>query len=210
MNIIEVPFEHKMFDEEISGELENFIYDEFSLIYTEKDNIVLGFTVFFEPNIDGTEIRLVKLNEEWIKDIYYIVQLDEKSISGFSVYCSSFEEKYTKIGYSLSEIVLRTMLYIMNTPREKIQKQTKTKKENKKFETKTKTENKIYLIDEIVEYVNENGLSISKGGNHKITCPCWNVRGHYRHYKNGNVIFVKSYKKGKKKNMTPKDNIYTI
>ena len=60
-------------------------------------------------------------------------------------------------------------------------------------------------------YVNENGLTIAKSGNRAITCPCWSVRGHYRHYKNGNVIFVKSYEKGKEKGkVKPKDKIYTI
>ena len=33
-----------------------------------------------------------------------------------------------------------------------------------------------------------------------ITCPCWGVAGHYRHYKNGNVVFIESYRKGKKRN----------
>ena len=31
----------------------------------------------------------------------------------------------------------------------------------------------------------------------KITCPCWGVRGHHRHYKSGKVIFVNAYRKGK-------------
>ena len=30
-----------------------------------------------------------------------------------------------------------------------------------------------------------------------IRCPAWGVRGHYRHYKNGKTIFIKSYVKGK-------------
>lgn len=30
-----------------------------------------------------------------------------------------------------------------------------------------------------------------------ITCPCWGVAGHYRHYKNGKTVFIKSYRKGK-------------
>lgn len=33
-----------------------------------------------------------------------------------------------------------------------------------------------------------------------ITCPCWGVAGHYRHYKNGKVVFIASYRKGKKRN----------
>ena len=33
-----------------------------------------------------------------------------------------------------------------------------------------------------------------------IVCPCWGVAGHYRHYKNGKVVFIESYRKGKKRN----------
>ena len=31
----------------------------------------------------------------------------------------------------------------------------------------------------------------------EITCPCWGVRGHFRHLRNGKVIFVEPYVKGK-------------
>ena len=33
----------------------------------------------------------------------------------------------------------------------------------------------------------------------EITCPCWGVRGHFRHYKNGKVIFIEPHLKGKDK-----------
>ena len=32
-----------------------------------------------------------------------------------------------------------------------------------------------------------------------ITCPCWGVAGHYRHYKNGKVVYIQPYRKGKKR-----------
>ena len=35
---------------------------------------------------------------------------------------------------------------------------------------------------------------------HEIKCLCWGVRGHVRHYKNGNEVFIKPYKKGKERN----------
>lgn len=47
MNIIKIPLEHKMFNEEFSGSLENFIYDEFALVYTLNAEMTLGFAVFF-------------------------------------------------------------------------------------------------------------------------------------------------------------------
>lgn len=33
----------------------------------------------------------------------------------------------------------------------------------------------------------------------EITCPAWGVRGHFRHYRNGKVIFIESYVKGPEK-----------
>lgn len=40
----------------------------------------------------------------------------------------------------------------------------------------------------------------------KITCPCWGVRGHYRHYKSGKVVFIEAYQKGKDRSRyTPKE-----
>lgn len=70
---------------------------------------------------------------------------------------------------------------------------------------------KIYLLNEIVEYVNENGLTVAPSSTHKMNCPCWSVRGHYRHYKSGKVVFIKNYEKGKEKGKKkPKEKIYTV
>lgn len=212
MNVIQIPSGHKMFNEEFSGSLENFIYDEFALIYTENDNIILGFTVFFESFFENLEFYLVNYFGEWIEDVGYQIELNDKMNCGYNVYCNKDENKYLEIGHELGGIVLRTMLYIMNAPRERTERPKTSKDQTrKKSESKTNRENKIYLLDEIVDYVNENGLTVDKSSNHTITCPCWGVRGHYRHYKNGNVVFVKSYEKGKEKGKTkPKDKVYTV
>lgn len=216
MNVIQVPFEHKMFDLEFYGELLNFIYDEFSLLFTKKNKLSLGVTVFFKSDngdISGTEIHLVCLNGNWIKDIFYEIKSNEKSENRFDVYCNSFDKKYVNIGLEIAEIVIRTMVYIMNTPRDKILKPKLPKKieKNKHKTLKTEKDNKIYLLDEIVEYVNDNGLTVSSNGTHKINCPCWSVRGHYRHYKSGKVVFVKNYKKGKEReNKEPKGKEYVL
>lgn len=71
-----------------------------------------------------------------------------------------------------------------------------------------------------IQKPNENLLEISKMRTHyisiddavclckteparmsrKIMCECYGVRGHYRHYKNGKIVFIKPYKKGTKRN----------
>lgn len=218
MNVINIPFEHKMFQEEICGTLSNFVFDEFSILFTEKDKLALGVKVFFEADnegdISGTQIHLVRLENEWVKGVCYEIQINDKDQNGLEVYCNSFDKKYLDIGFEISELVIRCMIYIMNTPREVIEKQ--KQKINKKSENKKQannaTQNKIYLLDDIVNFVNKNNLTIkSTSGCKKITCDCWGVRGHYRHYKSGKVIFIKEYKKGKEReNKEPKGKRYYV
>ena len=33
-----------------------------------------------------------------------------------------------------------------------------------------------------------------------MNCPVWDVRGFYRHYKNGNVVWINSFQKGRDRN----------
>lgn len=40
---------------------------------------------------------------------------------------------------------------------------------------------------------------------HVIKCLCWGVRGHERHLKNGTIVWVKPYRKGKQRN---NENVY--
>lgn len=43
-----------------------------------------------------------------------------------------------------------------------------------------------------------------------ITCPCWSVRGHYRHYKTGKTVWVSPYTKGKERGkIEPKKRVYS-
>lgn len=52
---------------------------------------------------------------------------------------------------------------------------------------------------------------ILHGRKHVIRCAKWNVRGHYRHYKNGKVVFIESFEKGKNRNKGKQINkTYTI
>lgn len=41
---------------------------------------------------------------------------------------------------------------------------------------------------------------ILRGREHIIRCGKWLVRGHYRHYKSGKIVFIKSFEKGKNRN----------
>lgn len=215
MNIIEIPSDHEMFSKELNGEIDNFIYDEFGIILKRDNKIDIGLCIFFEKGFIGTQICLTVLNNKAVEDVYYDIYSSDKNNDGMEVMCSKNENRYLNIGHDLAQLVLRIILYIMTTSREKI---TKIKlpnevKENANIEKKKKqsVEHKIYLLDEIVDYVIEKGLTLHSSVTHKINCPCWSVRGHFRHYKSGKVIFVKDYKKGKKRDkMKPIDKTYII
>lgn len=74
-------------------------------------------------------------------------------------------------------------------------------KENKK-------KNRVFYLDDIVEYV---ATHTETENHHTITCKCWDVRGHYRHYKSGKTVFIKSYRKGKQRdNVEPKSKEYIV
>lgn len=214
MNIIEVPSEHKMFFQEFEGTLENFIFNEFAIAIKTKDKIDIGVIVLFEQGINGTQFILNFLDNKPIKEnIRYEIYLNENANDGMEILCNTDKFKYLNIGHDLAQAVFRIMIYIMNTPREKTVKNKLQRKDDKPKENKTKVqkENKIYLLDEIVEYVSEKGFTVDSNGTHKINCPCWSVRGHYRHYKSGKVIFIQNYKKGKERDSKePKDKTYNI
>lgn len=116
------------------------------------------------------------------------------------------EEK--DIALDAVKIILFHMGLIMNYPRDHKQRRTTSHRYSREHRIST-TQNKIYLFDDIVKYVSEK--YVPESGHYKVTCPCWEVRGHYRHYKSGKVIFVPAYRKGKdRKTAKPKDKEYYI
>ena len=42
---------------------------------------------------------------------------------------------------------------------------------------------------------------IKRNQAHKINCPAWGVRGHYRHYKSGKVVYIQPHVRGKQKEL---------
>lgn len=66
----------------------------------------------------------------------------------------------------------------------------KGKKTNKRRKVKTY---RVITIDR------EQLMAIPSKIKRPISCESWGVIGHYRHYKNGKTVFIKPYKKGKKR-----------
>lgn len=63
---------------------------------------------------------------------------------------------------------------------------------------------KVYLLDDIVRYTATHKPT---GIKHNITCPAWEVRGYYRHYKSGKTVWVNGYRKGKERNNAVTKNV---
>ena len=71
-----------------------------------------------------------------------------------------------------------------------------TSNKSKSSSTKKSSNNsKVYLFKDIIKYINKKNEKM----HHNITCEAWEVRGHYRRYKSGKVVFIKPFKKGKNK-----------
>ena len=82
----------------------------------------------------------------------------------------------------------------MNQEVVEVEKTTKKYKPmNERKENKPKKEYKLFeLIRKYQKHINKN--------RHNMTCDYWEVKGHFRHYKNGKVVYVKPFAKGKNKN----------
>ena len=74
---------------------------------------------------------------------------------------------------------------------------------NERIKSKPKTEYKLFeIIRKYEKHMNHN--------RHNMTCEHWEVKGHFRHYKNGKVIYIKPFSKGKNKDAPIENRTYTI
>lgn len=125
-------------------------------------------------------------------------------------------ERYINIGHDYGEQIVRALITIMEKieNRNKIVKESmggRAKPQKQVKNAKRGKDNRVFLLDDLVEYVTKNNIYPKHSVHHSIQCPCWSVRGHYRTYKSGKTVFVKPYRKGKKRETAePKENIYIV
>lgn len=210
---------------------EPFIFEEYEFIYTTK---YMGHDIecIYSVNKDYIKLTIpvVQINNGIMKTIkiegkFKVVCTEENGDTVYlpeavDLFRSSMYKYYNKkygwkkakehcyaIFNEYFERIVNNRRYIMNKLEErqktikeakKIKSNSKHRKSNKKYEKK-----EIYLINELIEYVSHSNR------HHVITCEAWTVRGHYRHYKNGKVVFIQSYNKGKYKDRKV-DKVYTL
>jgi hypothetical protein len=68
-------------------------------------------------------------------------------------------------------------------------------------------ERELYFLKDIITYTKIHPTRSSI----QYRCECWGVRGHLRHLKNGKVIFIEPFKKGRKRDvLEPKSKTYLL
>lgn len=208
--IIDKELYKKMSTREYYHCVDNFIFDEFAFIIADDDgnhnyapivvNLLKGTHMFtFLYPYGNYYVLPVKVNEE--EHIGY----SEKAFTNFIKYQGDKKEAEKSI--AIWVFVIRSLVYyLLNYQRNRREIHSIPKKYSRKHRLSTGL-NKIYLFDDVIKYIHDN--YVSQGSHHNIQCPCWEVRGHYRHYKSGKVVFIPSYKKGKQRDkVPPKDKEY--
>lgn len=105
-------------------------------------------------------------------------------------------------------IILDILLYIEAVAKEKRRQYRLSpdllRKQREEYQYK---ERECFLADDIIEYARLHPTRSSI----QYRCECWGVRGHFRHYEVGKVVFIKPYKKGKKRDIIePQSKDYLI
>ncbi len=194
-----------------------FIFNEYRL--TIRGNyfgieVNLVYKVKFEEGEEKQKIKIKEINihenGKMVKEEFEIT-VDEfldgllKSIE-YELKRKSSDKKIFEADHVLAPMYF--MRYCikraMNKERIEIEKTNrKYKPINERKEYKPKTEYKLFeIIRKYQKHINSN--------RHNITCDYWEVKGHFRHYKNGKVVYIKPFSKGKNKEKKEINKTYTL
>lgn len=157
------------------------VYNNDGKLHLHLENsleVFCDYTIWLENGKFGFQCE--RLNEDWLN-----FMLQTTTVEDYKHFLMEFVSLYASIqAISLNrpEIfrVAEKQIHIPRTVKKK--GRFKEVRESRMIKT-------IYINDE----------ELSKRHNN-ITCPCWGVAGHFRHYKSGKTVFISSYRKGKKRN----------
>lgn len=204
-----------------------FIFDEFKLIFEDDfwgrietivkiSNPTLEYFSECENNqlypskIWFGFINLINYSDRYEEPKDYRMSYESENGIDFYLTCTDGDN------YNRGEFVDNIMRFIMSglETREKTTKEVNRRVSVNNLEVKRTNENvdkNIFLMNDICKYFYLDEKPNNQNTLREIQCPCWSVRGHYRHYKSGKVVFVKEHKKGKDRaNAQPKDKTYTV
>lgn len=188
-----------------------FIFDEFKLIIKEENQKHINW---ISINDGVYKVRHRIIFKSMYKDIEFSFIENEGKINFIESPKGEYAEAMNKLSYTSEQLlgfntpaeaycsaealfIFTTIQYIMNKSYERniIQKEANERTNSETKKKYGKSDKVIhYLLNDIINYVSHSKCI------HNIHCECWEVRGHFRHYKNGTVVWIRSYKKGSKRN----------
>lgn len=196
-----------------------FIFNEFSLLWT-------GFYIYKVKLIEtadrGYKFHVKKIwttndgfhrhNEIDFELHEYLENLGNamKKLKGRTVKSMMANQDLMEETWSADVLpIMMFMMYVIHNSinRTVVEVEATTKKYKAPEERKyNPPKNKVYkLIDVVRKYERH----INKNKKH-ITCEYWEVKGHFRHYKSGKVVWVKPHSKGKNKEGSVEDRVYKL
>lgn len=175
-----------------------FYYDT----YEHKLKIFQVFTST-KPKISKYTLKTVatvKIKPDNSFDVLGFIQVqttgDGKVVDKKFGFASSDKEYLATMVNRFFEINIMLMDYlptlIIDESKEKVRTVASTKHGKIKYKNEVNLVRQIHLSDDWKRSVSQH--------HNKITCPAWNVRGHYRHMrKSGKVVYVHPHVKGKER-----------
>lgn len=138
--------------------------------------------------------------ESYLDAALMIYEKQKRSDSFINSYISGIQmEKYDII-----QTFHKTMIwinYLLLNPEKKVvqakeHSTTSGSKVNKKRNEAEHEPRHINLNEISLTLYDKKVITKVKSKKPQRICQCWNVRGHYRHYKNGKVVYIKPFEKG--------------
>lgn len=183
---------------------------KFTAIIKDRHQKLVEFTVANNPDGAGSIVDVVEglLYEQFLNDeLHDQKQRDERQIAmqRFIIHLVFEFEFFVMRGLELRKVTEKEYAGRIMKQEKENKKKNKTRKSSQKLDT-------VINIDEIVKYIKPGDFKrIITGSSRTYQCEDWEVRGHWRHYKNGKKVFINSYHKGIKRNEgIEKDKTYTI
>ena len=200
--------------------LENgFVFNEFTLVWT-------GYYIYKVKLIETEDKgytfhvkRIWKMNDGThkhneidfeIQDYLENIGWAMKELKDRTVRSMMVNQDLMKETWSADVLpVMMFMMYVLHNSinREVIEAGVTTRQYKPMKERKyNPPKNKVYKLIDVVRKYEKH---INKNKRH-MNCDYWEVKGHFRHYKSGKVVWVKPHSKGKNKEGVAEDRVYKL
>lgn len=211
MNTIKVDFE--LYAEAIrKGEvkakpkiIENFIFDDFVLWINNSPHDTNGKLRFEVYHANSNERNYIYEEYPHVKGHHGFITKG----TGYNYEIGYYRLSRPDVVSSAFRMLCFYMSYIMENIEKRKRKAMGAPRKHTREYRKSCVSDRVYLMDDLYIYAKDKDNQERE--HHEMLCPCWEVRGHYRHYKSGKVVFIKAFKKGKEKDkVSPKNREYYL